>query len=671
METEMPKVRAAELRKLIKYHGDLYYNQDNPQIEDYEYDKLTQELRELEERYPALATADSPTAIVGGRAMNTFAEVRHKVQMGSLQDVFSWDELIAFDQRVRSVVPIPAYIVEPKIDGLSVSLEYVDGVFIRGSTRGDGFVGEDVTENLRTIKHIPKKLKSPLPFLEVRGEVYMPKESFQSLVAQQELLEENPFKNPRNAAAGSLRQKDPQITKGRMLDIFVFNIQQIEGRTPASHDESLDLLKDLGFTVSPSYNRYDNIEDAIAEVKRIGENRDSFSCDLDGAVVKVNSFSQREQLGATTKFPKWAAAYKYPPEEKDSKLLEIEINVGRTGALTPTAVFVPIHLAGTTVSRAVLHNQDFINEKQIGIGDIITVRKAGEIIPEVVGVKEHAADSQVFVIPVFCPSCGQAAQKSDDEAVLRCVNLSCPAQLLKHIIHFASRDAMDIEGLGEANAESFLSAGLISTPADLYALKAEDVAVLARMGEKSAVNIIAAIEKSKSNNLGRFIFALGIRGIGKRTSELLGLRFGNIDAIMDAEITAIESIDGFGHVLAESVVAFFAREQNRRSIERFRTYGVNMQSLAAPRSNRFAGLTFVLTGTLPSLKRDEAEEMILSLGGKVSSSVSKKTNFVLAGEDAGSKLTKANDLGVEIIDEARFKNMIGQTENINTKTIET
>ena len=651
--------RINELRDLVRYHSRLYYELDAPELDDYEYDLLYHELLDLEEEFPELITSDSPTQKVGGAASMKFEPVQHAVQMGSLQDVFSYEELYEFDNRVRSVIDDPEYVVETKIDGLSVSLEYRNGMFVRGSTRGDGFVGEDVTHNLLTIATIPKKIDCPeVSYLELRGEVYISKETFKKLVDAQELSGEKPFKNPRNAAAGSLRQKDPKISAKRGLDIFIFNIQQCEGKTFESHSESLDFVKSLGFPVSVLYNRYKNIEDAVENIKYIGENRDNFTFDIDGAVIKVNNLADREQLGSTAKYPKWAVAFKYPPEEKVTTLLDIEVQVGRTGALTPTAVFEPIQLAGTSVSRAVLHNQDFIDAKNINIGDSIIVRKAGEIIPEVVALAAKGPNEDTFKLPEFCPACGAKAVREADEAVLRCPNPNCPAQLLRSLIHFASRDAMDIDGMGPAVLTALVDNGIIRSQPDIYTIKAEDVASIDRMGKKSAANLVAAIEKSKSVGLARFVYALGIRNIGRKTADMLAERFGTIDELMAADFDELCSIDGFGEVMARYLIDYFALSESQKGIERFREYGIDMTAEKKEKSDIFAGLTFVLTGTLPTMTRNEASDIIIANGGKVSSSVSKKTSYVLAGEEAGSKLTKAQSLGVNIINEAEFLEML-------------
>ena len=647
---------AQKLREQINYYSELYYEKDDPAISDYEFDKLMHQLIDIEEEYPELLTPDSPTHRVGGRASNSFEQVEHVVQMGSLQDVFSDEEVVDFDRRVREVVSDPIYVVEPKIDGLSVSLEYRDGVLVRGSTRGDGFVGEDVTENIRTIRSVPLRLKRDIPFVEVRGEVYMPVASFEKVVAQQELKEEKPFKNPRNAAAGSLRQKNPKITAQRGLDIFVFNLQQIEGVQVSGHKESLDLLKELGFQVSPSYLAVDTIEKAIEEIRAIGQRRGEYSFDIDGAVVKVDSLAQREMLGATAKFPKWAVAFKYPPEEKITTLLDVEVKVGRTGALTPTAVFEPIQLAGTTVSRAVLHNQDFIDEKQIAVGDKIIVRKAGDIIPEVVAVAEHCGNP-TYQLPEYCPSCHTKVVREEGEAAIYCPNIECPAQLMRNLIHFASRNAMDIDGMGPAVLEGLVNAGWVHSPADLYDLTEEQIASLERMGKKSASNLMNALEKSKQNDLSKVIFALGIPEVGEKTAAELASAIGSMEKLSWATLEQLTALDGFGEVVAQNIVSFFLEERNRVQIERLAKAGVNMESTKVKAGDTFEGKTFVLTGTLPTLKRNEAKELIESLGGKVSSSVSKKTDYVVAGEEAGSKLTKANELGITILTEEQLLQM--------------
>lgn len=648
-----------DLREILIYHSNRYYNDDAPEIEDYEYDMMMRELKSLEEKYPEYDSVDSPTKRVGGKADNSFESVVHTVRMESLQDAFSKEELYDFDKRVTDSGLNPKYCVEPKIDGLSVSLEYENGLFVRGSTRGDGDVGEDVSGNLRVIHNIPLRLKENIPYIEVRGEVYMPKRSFAKVVDRQLLNDETPFKNPRNAAAGSLRQKDSEVTALRGLDIFVFNIQQIDGVELNSHKESLDYLKKLGFNTVPDYTLVDNIDDAVKQIDKIGEMRGDLEFDIDGAVIKVDDFEMRRQLGSTAKFPKWAVAFKYPPEEKQTKLLDIEIAVGRTGVLTPTAVLEPVHLAGTTVSRATLHNQDFINEKGIAIGDIVTVRKAGDIIPEVLCVNEKGAN-EIFKYPEICPSCGSRVIREEGEAAIRCINSDCPAQLLRNLIHFCSRDAMDIEGLGPAILETFVENKLIEKTEDIYTLTFDKIAFenLEGFKEKSINNIISSIEKSKKNDLAKLIFALGIRHIGAKAGKLLAEHFKNIDAIINASVDEILEIDGFGTIMAESVADYFKNEKSKELIASLKESGVNMNSLSVVKDERFKGMTFVLTGTLPSLKRSEAASIIESLGGKTSSSVSKKTTYVLAGEEAGSKLDKANSLGITVINENEFMEMI-------------
>lgn len=660
-DKEQSAKRAQELRDKLSYYSRKYYVDDDPEIEDYEYDMLQRELKAIEDKYPDLVTPDSPTVRVGGSAENLFSKVEHRVRMESLQDAFSFAEIEEFDRRVRETERDVHYVVEPKIDGLSVSLEYTNGVLTRGSTRGDGDVGEDVTANLRTVRSIPLKIKTPLPFLEVRGEVYMPKSVFASLVTRQELDGEKPFKNPRNAAAGSLRQKDSKVTAGRGLDIFVFNVQQIEGAELSSHKQSLDFLREQGFHTIPFYTRFDNITDVISELKRIGEIRSGLEYDIDGAVIKVDDFAQRERLGSTSKFPKWAVAFKYPPEEKTTKLVDIEIGVGRTGVLTPTAVFEPVLLAGSTVSRATLHNQDFITEKDIRIGDEVAIRKAGDIIPEVVRVVSHAENSVPYILPSICPSCSAPVIREEGEAAVRCVNPECPAQLLRNVIHFCSRDAMDIEGLGDALVEKFISENLISNVADIYDITAGEIMMLEGHQERSAKNLVEAIERSKQNDLSRLLFALGIRHIGQKAAKLLSEHFGDIDSIIAASEEEIAEIDGFGGIMAKSAAEFFSMTQTADLIERLKAAGVNMKSLKEKSDDqRFAGLTFVLTGTLPTLSRKEATEIIENLGGKASSSVSKKTSYVVAGEEAGSKLQKATDLGIPVITQDDLLKMAGQ-----------
>ncbi len=661
LDYETAKARHGQLSEEIEKHNHSYYVLDNPTVEDYQYDMLMQELYGLEKAFPELITPLSPSQRVGGAAESSFEKVTHAVQMGSLQDVFGFDAVREFDAKVRQALSTPpTYIVEPKIDGLSVSLEYREGLFVRGSTRGDGFVGEDITENLKTIKSIPMKIKNPLPFIEVRGEVYMPKKSFEKLIKRQEIDGEQPAKNPRNAAAGSLRQKDSSVTAQRELDIFIFNVQQIEGYELSSHKQSLELMRELGFKVIDGYEAFTDIEKAIEKITTIGDNRGDFSYDIDGAVIKVDEFKDRNVLGSTAKVPKWAVAFKYPPEEKETVLNSIEINVGRTGALTPVAIFNPISLAGTTVSRATLHNQDIITDLDVRLGDTIIVRKAGEIIPEVVRVKEHSEGSEPYLIPMICPACGTEAVRDEDEAVIRCPNIDCPAQLLRNIVHFASRNAMNIEGLGSANVELLVNQGLVKTVADLYALTIEDVLTLPGFKQKSAGNLIKAIEKSKANELDRLIFALGIKGIGQRSATLLCERFPTMDKLTRAEMEEIVAIDNFGDILAENVFNAMREPHRIALIKRLEEYGLNMSYTVKETGKKLEGLKFVLTGTLPTMTRDEAKALIESNGGKCSGSVSSKTNYVLAGEEAGSKLTKAQQLGVTVISEEELLRMLNE-----------
>lgn len=654
---EKSSLRAKQLRDTLNYHIKRYYSDNESDISDYEYDMLMRELQAIETQFPALLTADSPTHRVGGSADTLFTPVTHRVRMESLQDAFSEEELYDFDRRVREGVQQAQFVVEPKIDGLSVSLEYENGVFVRGSTRGDGDVGEDVTANLRTVRSIPLKLNTEIPFIEVRGEVYMSRSVFASLCEELEQNGAKPFKNPRNAAAGSLRQKNPAVTAQRKLDIFVFNIQQAEGISLSSHKQSLDFLSQLGFVTVPFYSRTDSMEQAVEKIREIGEKRKDLPFDIDGAVIKVDDFAQRETLGSTAKFPKWAVAFKYPPEEKESTVRDIEITVGRTGVLTPTAVFDPVLLAGSTVARASLHNEDYIREKDVRIGDTILVSKAGDIIPEVVRVVRHGEESRPFAMPQVCPSCQSPVSREEGEAALRCVNPDCPAQLLRNIIHFCSRDAMDIEGLGEANLETFVHLGFIRTAADLFRLNAEQIAGLDGMGEKSAANFLAAAEKAKQNDLSSLLFALGIRHIGSKAAKLLAEHFGTMEAIMAADEEQLSAIDGFGAVMAKSVVSFFSLESAKALVAELQELGVNMRSTKQVTDHRFAGMVFVLTGSLSQFTREEASAIIEGFGGKTSSSVSKKTSIVLAGEAAGSKLRKAQELNIRIIDEDTFREM--------------
>lgn len=657
MFEELAKMRIAELRETIEYHSRRYYDEDAPEIEDDEFDALTRELRELEEQYPHLITPDSYTQRVHGQVSKLFTPVAHEVPLGSLQDVFSEEEITVFDDRVRESVDRPKYVVEPKIDGLSVAIEYRNGRFYRGATRGDGNTGEDVSANLMQIKEIPQTLAEPVERLIVRGEVYMSRENFAALVREQEENGEKTFKNPRNSAAGTLRQKDSAVVAHRNLSVFMFNVQLIEGEVLTSHAESLERMKQLGFPVVPFYHVVDNADEMIEHVRNIGKKRPDLPFDIDGAVVKVDNFTDRETLGSTSKFPKWAIAFKYPPEEKETVLRSVEVNVGRTGVLTPTGVFDPVILAGTTVSRATLHNQNFIDEKALAIGDTVVMRKAGDIIPEVVRVTRHNGEP-VYCLPSVCPSCGETVVREEDEADLRCVNPACPAQRLRNLIHFTSKDAMDMDGLGPAVLEKLVQEGLVASVDDLYTLTAEQIAALEGFQEKSAENIVKAVEKSKQNDLYRVIYGLGIHHIGEKAAKLLAMRFGTMEALMAATVEDVLSIDGFGEVMAQAVVSFFALVPSRDLVRRLAEAGVNMTAQVSQVDNRFVGMTFVLTGTLPTMKRSEAAALVEQYGGKTSGSVSKKTTYVLAGEEAGSKLIKAEQLGIPVIDEATFLSMI-------------
>ncbi len=657
-----------EYRQLVErlnHYSKLYYTLDAPEISDFEYDSLMQQLKAAEAEHPDWVTADSPTQRVGDAIYTTFEKVAHTVQMGSLQDVFSEEELWAFHERCLPYDPAPAYTVEPKIDGLSVSLEYRDGLFVRGSTRGNGLIGEDVTLNLLTIADIPKKLTRPLPYLEVRGEVYMPLSVFQELVTHQLENEEEPFKNPRNAAAGGLRQKDPKVTAERKLSIFVFNVQQIEGETLTTHAGSLDLLRELGFKVIPSYPVFTDFQQVVEEIHSIDARREENDFDIDGAVVKINDLALREQIGSTVKFPRWAVAFKYPPEEKETVLRDIEIQVGRTGALTPTAVFDSVTLAGTSVSRATLHNQDFITEKGICIGDTLLVRKAGEIIPEVLKVVRHGENPVPYQIPETCPVCGSKTVRDPDEAVTRCINPACPATRKRSIVHFASRNAMDIEGLGPAMVDLLVDNGLVDNCAGLYRLTAEQLLPFEGIQQKSADNLIQAIEGSKDRGLARLLFGLGIRNVGEKAAQLIARHFGTADALMDLTVDDLWTkkggsvIPGVGQVIAESLVESFSQPEFRQQIEQLRKSGVKLTEEKEETGSSLAGKTFVITGTLPTMSRKEAQMLIEQNGGKVTASVSKKTSFLLAGEDAGSKLVKAQTLGIPVVSEAELMQMIG------------
>lgn len=648
-----------DLRRIINYHSKKYYIDDSPEITDFEYDALFRKLKELEEKYPEYDSPSSPTKRVGGGALEKFEKVTHRVPMLSLSNVFSYEELRDFISKLSDKPE--ELVVEYKIDGLSVLLEYENGIFVRGSTRGDGVIGENITENLKTIPSIPLELTTPVPHLEVRGEVFMPKKVFDKLNEQRELNNEAVFANPRNAAAGSLRQLDPKIAAQRKLDIFVFNVQYAEGISFSSHTESLEMLKKLGFKVSPDYRVFTSPEDIYSDIQRRGENRDDLTFDIDGAVIKVNNFSLREELGELTNTPKWATAYKYPPEEKETLLSDIVIQVGRTGVLTPTAILEPVRLAGTTVSRATLHNKDFIFEKDIRIGDTVCVRKAGEIIPEVLSVNKNKRPCSAvpFEFPSLCPSCGEPVFYDPDVAQIRCTNVACPAQLMRNIIHFASRDAMNIEGLGEAVVVMLCENGVISSVTDLYTLEAEKLSTLERFGKKSAENLINAIENSKKNCLSKLLFGLGIRQVGEKAAQVLAKHFETLDAVISATEEELTEISDIGNITAQNIVNYFKVESNIRTVELIKQLGINTEYISTAESDLLSGKTFVVTGTLPTLKRSQAEKMITDNGGKVSSSVSKKTDYVLCGENPGSKLTKANELGISVIDENEFFSLIG------------
>lgn len=654
--------RILELTALLNYHNQKYYVEDAPEISDFEYDRMLRELEDLENENPQYRSPVSPTQRVGGAPVDKFDTVVHAVPMESLQDAFSEEEIYDFDRRVHSVLETTCeYVVEYKIDGLSVSLEYENGQFVRGSTRGDGTVGEDVTQNLKTIKSIPMQLKKPIPFIEVRGEVFIGKENFKKLNARRENLDEPVFANPRNAAAGSLRQLDPKIAAERKLDIFVFNIQQIQGAQIHSHAEGLNYLRDLGFKVIPNKDILRDIHSVYQKIKEIGENRDNLSFEIDGAVVKVNSFTDRDLLGSTAKFPKWAIAYKFPPEQQETQIENIIVQVGRTGAVTPLALLTPVRIAGSTVSRATLHNMDYIVEKDIKIGDYVKIQKAGDIIPEVYEVikSKRTGKEKDFTIPERCNECGASIIREEGEAAYRCTGMNCPAQRLRHIIHFVSRDAMDIEGLGASIIEQMLERKLIENAADLYYLNPEEIAQMDKMGEKSAQNLMDALENSKQNPLYRLINALGIRHIGEKGAKILARQFQTLDKLMAAGQEELTQIEDIGEIMAMSIIDFFREPQNIAFIEKLRNAGVNFADEQPENADkRFEGKTFVLTGTLTNYTRAEASEIIERLGGKTSSSVSKKTSYVLAGEEAGSKLEKAVRLGVPVITEEEFNNMI-------------
>lgn len=655
------------LKKTVAYHSHRYYVLDDPEITDAEYDRLMHDLIDFEKEHPEMITADSPTQKVGGTILEGFSPVSHEVQMQSLQDAFSKDEIFEFDRRVRAelakIGQVPTYVVEHKIDGLSVSLEYRDSVLVRGSTRGDGFVGEDVTNNLKTVMSIPLKLHKPVPYLEVRGEVFMAKKSFARLNEEREADGQPTFANPRNAAAGSLRQLDSAVAAKRGLDIFVFNVQRSEGIEFKTHLESLRFLRDAGFKVITNDREFETIDAAFDEIENIGEARRKLYYDIDGAVIKVNDLSQRQILGSTAKTPKWAIAYKYPPEQKKTRIKDIIIQVGRTGVLTPRAELEPVSLAGSTVSYATLHNLDNIRQKDVHIGDNVLVQKAGDIIPEIISVVKADRDGSEteFNMPETCPVCGARVHREEGEAAYRCTGADCPAQLERNLIHFVSRDAMDIEGMGPSVIKKLLAEGLIKSSADIYYLTAEELIKLDKLGEKSAENLLDAIEKSKKNDLPKLIYALGIHHIGAGAAKLIAKRAGSIDALFGLTAEELTEINDVGMIMAESVTDFFAQPHTRTLIQKFKDAGVNTDYIGEARSsNALEGMTIVVTGTLPTLGRKDATALIEQNGGKASGSVSKKTTYVLAGEAAGSKLTKANELGIPVIDEAEFMKMIGR-----------
>lgn len=652
--------RYEELKKIIAYHSDKYYNQDAPEISDFEYDMLMVELKNIEKDHPEIVTDDSPTKHVGGEVDTHFTEVVHKVPLQSLQDVFSTDDVVLFEERIHKAVNDVSYVVETKIDGLSVSLEYEKGIFVRGATRGNGLVGEDVTVNLKTIKNIPHKLTRDVDII-VRGEVFMPKNDFEKLNEEREIKGEKLFANPRNAAAGSLRQLDERITAERKLDIYIFNVQKSDDIKFTSHFESLEYMKELGFNVNPYVKKCNNIKEVLGAIEEIGNLRGELTFDIDGAVVKVDSLAQREEIGVTTKTPKWAVAYKYPPEKKETIVKDIIVQVGRTGAITPMAILEPVRVAGSVISKTTLHNEDFVKEKDIRIGDKVLIQKAGDVIPEVVEVlKEKRTGNEVeFEMPRTCPVCGSEAVREDGEAVVRCTGIECPAMLFRSLIHFASRDAMDIEGFGPAIIEQLLDNNIIKNIADIYTIKYEDLVNLERMGDKSAKNLLEAIAKSKENSLEKLLNSFGIRHIGLKSAKILAKKYNNIEEIMNASYEELREINEIGEIMADSIVKFFDNDQTKDLINRLKQNGVNMESkLEKSNDNRFEGKIFVLTGTLPTLSRNEATEIIENFGGKASGSVSKKTSYVLAGEEAGSKLTKAEELGIQIITEEEFLEMI-------------
>ena len=654
------KKEIQQLRSELERHNQLYYVNDAPEISDFEYDAMLRRLEDLEAAHPEYFDPNSPTQHVGGYALNTFAQVTHEVPLESLQDVFSFDELYAFGERMDAALANQhSYVVEPKIDGLSMSLEYENGIFVRGATRGDGAVGEDVTENLRTVRNLPQKLENAPARLIVRGEVYMSHESFESINAQREISGEALLANPRNAAAGSIRQQDPKVAASRKLDIIIFNLQLCSDRTFETHADSLDYLQSLGFPTVP-YQKCENLQACCDRIDWIGDNRGNYPFDIDGAVIKINDLSQRAALGSTAKFPRWAVAYKYPPEKKESIVRQILVQVGRTGVLTPKAVIDPVRLAGTTVTNATLHNQDFIDNLDLRIGDTVLVQKAGEIIPEVLSVnKEKRPEGTVpYKMPMVCPECGAPVERDEDGVALRCTGAECPAQRLRNIVHFASRDAMDIDGLGVSLCDALIKAGLVNSPAELYYLEPQSVANLDRMGRKSAENLMAALEKSKENGLAKLLCAFGIRQVGQKAGKVLAAHFQNLDELMDATELELMTIPDIGATTAAFIRDWFDSPQSQHQIQLLREAGVSFESKEQIVDHRFAGKTFVLTGALEHFTREEAGAIIEKFGGKTSGSVSKKTSYLLAGENTGSKYTKAVSLGIPILSEAEFLDMI-------------
>ena len=668
MDKESAKKRIIELREITSYHAKKYYDEDNPEISDFEYDMLMLELRNLENQYPDLITSDSLTQHVGGTVKEGFEKLEHEVPLQSLQDIFDFNELYAFDERVRKTLEKEEnsnkekvkYIVETKIDGLSVSLEYKNGIFVRGATRGNGLVGEDITENLKTIKNIPKKIKEPIDII-VRGEVFIGKRDFEKMNEEREENEESLFANARNAAAGSLRQLDSSIAAQRPLDIYIFNVQKSDTIEFKSHIESLRYLEKIGFNVNPVKIECNTISEVIKEINYIGENRENLSFGIDGAVIKVDDLKQREVLGTNYKTPKWAIAYKYPPEQKETLLKDIVFQVGRTGAITPMAILEPVKVAGSTISKTTLHNEDFIKEKDLRIGDTVVIQKAGDVIPEVVKVikEKRIGNEKEFEMPKKCPVCGADAVREEGEAAVRCIGIECPAKQFRNILHFVSREAMNIKGLGDSIIEELLNRGLIRNIADIYKLTLEDLASLKKNGKKFAQNLIDSINESKKNEFYRVINGLGIRHIGVKAAKQLAKKYKNIDELQNASYESLLEIDDMGEIMAQSVYEFFSQAQTKDLIEKLKKYDINLKAEDITQvDNRFEGMVFVLTGSLENYSRKEAEEIIESYGGKTSSSVSKKTTYVLAGEDGGSKLTKAQTLGITIISEEEFLNMI-------------